>query len=236
MAYGNFLVPRLSWVSAETSGKRTVDAAPGQFWPHQAGTEMTLSATALVEHRTRPDSRSTLNESWRCRRAGESELSVEAGVFQTSRFVCDGVSEPDGSRLQRIWHYAPEIRHYVLFEEIDGSRRLSRRSELRAIVPSTNGWPPAARAGLGWALEHALETVAPGEQTNWTSSAIETQVTIKPGPSAAPGKHGTCRNFVQIWSGPQGARVYPGLSCRQAAGQWQIPGLEAGVEVAKGAD
>jgi len=39
VAYGNFLIPRLSWVSSETSGKRTVDAAPGDFWPNEAGAE-----------------------------------------------------------------------------------------------------------------------------------------------------------------------------------------------------
>jgi hypothetical protein len=233
VAYGNFLIPRLSWVSSETNGKRTVDAAPGDFWPKETGAEMTFSATTLVEHRNRPDSRSELNETWRCRLEGESQLSVRAGMFQTRQFVCDGVSEPGGARLQRIWHYAPEIRHYVLFEEIDGSRRLRRRNELLAIVPSTSQWPPAARAGLGWALDHALETAPPGKETSWTSSAVDTQVTIKPGPEAAAVKKETCRNFVQIWSEPEGARVYPGLSCREEAGQWRIPGLEPGVEVAE---
>jgi peptidoglycan hydrolase-like protein with peptidoglycan-binding domain len=236
VAYGNFLIPRLSWVSSETSGKRTVDAAPGDFWPKETGAEMTLSATTLVEHRNRPDSRSELKETWRCRLEGESQLSVRAGVFQTRQFVCDGVSEPGGARLRRIWHYAPDIRHYVLFEEIDGSRRLRRRNELLAIVPSTGEWPPAARAGLGWALEHALETAAPGEETSWTSSAVDTQVTIKPGPQAVAGKKETCRNFVQTWSEPEGARVYPGLSCREEAGQWLIPNLEPGVEVAESGD
>ena len=236
VAYGNFLIPRLSWVSSETSGKRTVDAAPGDFWPNEAGAEMTLKATTIIEYRTRPDSRSELIETWRCRLEGESQLSVRAGVFQTRELVCDGVSEPDGARLQRIWHYAPEIRHYVLFEEIDGSRQLRRRSELLAIVPSTGEWPPAARAGLGWALDHALETAPPGKETSWTSSAVDTQVTIKPGPQVAADKEETCRNFVQIWSEPDGERVYPGLSCREEAGKWLIPGLEPGVEVAKTAD
>jgi len=236
VAYGNFLLPRLSWVSSETSGKRTVDAVPGEFWPNEAGAEMAFSATTVVEHKMRPDSRSEVNETWRCRLEGEARLSVRAGEFQTSQLVCTGVSGPDGVRLQRIWHYAPEIQHYVLFEEIDGSRRLRQRSELLAIVPGTGKWPPAARAGLGWALEHALETAPPGEETRWTSSAVDTEVTITPGPEAAPGLNGTCRNFVQTWSSPEGERVYPGLSCREEAGKWLIPGLEPGVEVAKTTD
>ena len=195
-----------------------------------------MSATTVVENRTRPDSRSALKESWRCRDDGATRLSLRAGVFQTRKLACDGSSEPDGAHLQRVWHYAPEIGHYVLFEEIDEALGASRRSELVAIVPSTEKWPPAARAGLGWALEHALETAAPGEETDWTSSAIDVRVSITPGPRAASDDDGSCRNFAQTWSGPDGSRVYPGLACRQADGKWLIPGLEADVEVAEGAD
>jgi hypothetical protein len=236
VAYDNFLIPPLSWVSSETSGKRTVDIAPRAFWPQEGGRELALSATTMVEHRSRPDSRSELNESWRCRDDGAARLSLRAGVFQTRKLVCDGASEPDGAHLQRVWHYAPEIGHYVQFEEIDGAQGVSRRSELVAIVPSTEKWPPAARAGLGWALEHALETAAPGEETDWTSSAIDIRVSITPGPRAASDENGACRNYAQTWSGPEGSRVYPGLACRQPDGQWLIPGLGADVEVAEGAD
>ena len=39
---------------------------------------------------------------------------------------------------------------------------------------------------------------------------------------------------MQTWLQPEGTRVYPGYACRNASGQWLIPGLEAGVEVAEG--
>ena len=236
VAHRNFLIPPLSWGSAEASGTRSLDSDAGELWPHDRGREVTFSTTAEVAHPARPDSRSELTETWQCRVEGEAPLSLRAGVFQTRQIVCDGRSEPGGKRLRRIWHYAPEIAHYVVFEEIDDSSRLSRRSELLAIVPSTGDWPPVAQAGLGWALEHALETAAPGDATTWTSSAVETQVTIEPGPPAATAKDETCRSFVQTWLQPEGTRVYPGYSCRNASGQWLIPGLEAGVEVAEGAD
>lgn len=234
----NFLVPSLSWVSSETSGKRTLNDATADLWPHDSHAEIAFSTTAMVEHKTRPDSGTMLNESWRCRVEGERQLSVRAGDFQTRQITCDGRAEPDGTSVQRIWHYAPEIRHYVLYEEIDQSRQLTQRSELLAIVPSTVEWPPVARAGLGWALEHALETAAPGERTTWTSSAAEIEVTIVPGQPAAGGDGDaeTCRNFVQIWSQPGNERVYPGLTCRQPTGRWQVPGLDAGVALAKGAE
>ena len=39
---------------------------------------------------------------------------------------------------------------------------------------------------------------------------------------------------MQTWLQPEGTRVYPGYACRNASGQWLIPGLEDGVEVAEG--
>jgi hypothetical protein len=101
-------------------------------------------------------------------------------------------------------------------------------------VPSTEAWPPAARAGLGWAIEHALETSADGERTTWSSSAVDLEVVIEAGARVALDDKDTCRNFVQIWSRPDGERVYPGLSCREPSGEWRIPGLEAGIAVATG--
>ena len=89
-----------------------------------------------------------------------------------------------------------------------------------------------ARAGLGWAFEHALETAEDGEETIWSSSAVDTQVVIKPGPRVAAGRRQTCRSFVQVWSEPDGERTYPGLACRAGSGKWAIPGLDAGMTVA----
>lgn len=236
VARGNFLVPSLSWATSETSGKRTLGEVSADLWPRDGGEEITFSATTLLDHKTRPDGGSRLNETWRCRVGSEAQMTVRAGEFQTRRLTCDGRSEPDGTSVQRIWHYAPEIGHYVLYEEFEGSGQSRRRSELLAIVPSTDAWPPVARAGLGWALSHALETAAPGERTSWTSSAVDVEVTIVPGATVATGEDETCRNFVQIWSQPERKRVYPGLSCRAPSGQWLIPGLEAGVALAKGAE
>ena len=94
----------------------------------------------------------------------------------------------------------------------------------------------ARRACRSWLGPRSCARDGAAKETSWTSSAVDTQVTIKPGPQVAADKEETCRNFVQIWSEPDGERVYPGLSCREEAGKWLIPGLEPGVEVAKTAD
>jgi len=234
VARSNFLVPSLSWSSAESGGQRTIDEAAHDLWPHEAGDEITFSARTLTKQKTQPDGGREITETWRCQVGAEAELAVRAGSFATRRMTCDGDLEPDGTSLQKTWHYAPELGHYVLFEETDGDGQTQRRRELLAIVPSTEAWPPAARAGLGWAIEHALETSADGERTTWSSSAVDLEVVIEPGARVALGDKDTCRNFVQVWSRPDGERVYPGLSCREPSGEWRIPGLEAGIAVATG--
>ena len=234
--HSNFLIPSLSWVSSETSGKRALTAGAGDLWPGESGKEIAFSTTAEVVHKARPNGGAQLNETWRCRVGDGGRLTVSAGEFQTRKISCDGLTESGEVSRQRVWHYAPEIGHYVLYEESGGSQQGARRSELLAIVPNTVDWPPVARAGLGWALEHALETAAPGERSTWTSSAVDIEVTIEPGEKVAMGDNETCRKFVQVWTQPGGERIYPGLSCREPSGQWLIPGLEAGVALAKGAE
>jgi surface antigen len=108
-----------------------------------------------------------------------------------------------------------------------------RHVELVAIQPGGHDWPPAARAGLGWALQHALESMSSEEQIEWSSSAIETRVTIKPYARFERGDGKICRNFVQIWVGKRVRHNYPGTACREAAGRWQVPGLADSPEKAR---
>jgi peptidoglycan hydrolase-like protein with peptidoglycan-binding domain len=236
VARSNFLLPSLSWSSSETGGQRTIDEPAHDLWPHASGEAITFSARTLIKQKTQPDGGREITETWRCQVGAEAELAVRAGTFATRRITCDGELQPDGTSLTKTWHYAPELGHYVLFEETDADGRSQRRSELLAIMPSTETWPPAARAGLGWALEHALETSADGERTTWSSSAVDLEVVIEPGARVAFGEKDTCRNFVQIWSEPDGERVYPGLSCREASGEWRIPGPKSGIAVATGGE
>lgn len=229
----NFLIPPLSWHTQSTSGARVVNVAPEELWPFRPGAQTEFTTTTTVRHDTRPDNLTQSRETWTCRVEESARVTVRAGTFDTHKVVCDGTSDQAGADSRHVWHYAPEIGHYVLYEEMDGSRRLLGRDELMAIQPDTSNWPPVARAGLGWALEHALETAAPGEETEWKSSAVETEVTIQPEGDQPQGKKQACRNFRQVWSGPDGERVYPGFACREPSGHWAVPGLDSGVAVAE---
>jgi hypothetical protein len=232
VAYDNFVLPPLAWQSPTERGVRLPGVKPDDVWPLESGTPVTFTATSLVRYGTRPDNHGMRNETWRCRLEGSQTLAVRAGTFDTRKILCDGRSEPGGADLRRVWHYAPEIRHFVLYQESGVAGTARRRVELLAIQPSNADWPPVARAGLGWAIDHALETAPDGEETAWSSSAVDTEVVIRPGLRMAAGRGQTCRSFSQVWSGPDEARVYPGLACRISDGRWAIPGLEAGLAVA----
>ena len=231
VAYDNFLLPPLTWRSPEESGTRLAFSSPDQLWPLETGREVTFRTTSMIQHGQRPDTNSIRHETWRCRLDGSETLKLRVGTFETRKIVCDGRFEPGGSDIRRVWHYVPEIRHFVLYQEY-GGESAGRSIELLAIQPDSADWPPVARAGLGWAFEHALETAEDGEETIWSSSAVDTRVVIKPGPRVAAGRRQICRSFVQVWSEPDGERIYPGLACRVGSGQWAIPGLDAGMAVA----
>jgi len=93
---------------------------------------------------------------------------------------------------------------------------------LVAIRPSTAGWPPAARAGLDWAITHALD-VAGSTPLAWSSTGVDQHFEIHATAALSPREAAlagplasSCRHFEL--HGDQ--RHYPGLACRDANGEW----------------
>src|SRR5215469_14085609 len=97
---------------------------------------------------------------------------------------------------------------------------------LVAIRPAMNDWPAAAKAGLDWALTHALETPSSPTPVIWSSTGVEEAFEIRTYPTLTPreavlvgGDPSSCRKF-ELKS--EGAR-YPGIACRDNYGTWYIP-------------
>ena len=115
----------------------------------------------------------------------------------------------------------------------DGSKEVAKSSHivswdlagdngLVAIRPSTAGWPQAARAGLDWAISHALD-VAGGPPIAWSSTGVERQFEILATPilsareTALAGDSAlSCRHFELLDS----QHRYPALVCRNQFGEW----------------
>lgn len=95
---------------------------------------------------------------------------------------------------------------------------------LVAIRPSMAGWPTAARAGLDWAVSHALDN--PASSVKWSSTGVGQNFEIyaselTPGEAALAGADAqSCRRF-EIRSDERQSR-YPAIACRDGNG-WYIP-------------
>ena len=225
-SYRNFALPWAQWTSDAGSGRRTLNVRPSALWPLKVGKEISFSAQTVVDPSTPPRETSETIEAWRCRVEGKERISVVAGSFDTIKVVCERTLAESQPRLTRVWYYAPQVGHYVRFNDIYDAMELDRHVELVAIRPSGRGWPPIARAGLGWALQHALEEDRSGQETVWSSSGVATRVTIKPIAKFERFDGKTCRTFLQTWWAAGGEQHYPGTACRDSLGNWRIPGLE----------
>lgn len=224
----NFLLPWSFWSSDYERGKTAVSEAPNALWPLREGAAVTFSAKVVVQNKDDLDATVQGVDRWRCRNDGERETTVPAGTFETVVFVCSRQTNPGSRELVRTWYYAKNVRHYVRFVESDPERNLTRSVDLVAVRPGAPNWPPIVRAALARAIAHALETETNEAPMPWTSSAVNTHVTIEAtrrfvGPDGVP-----CRRFVQIWSDAGQRRHYPALACRSGLDRWEIPGLEAG--------
>jgi hypothetical protein len=198
-----------------------------------AGREVSFTAKSEIMHKVSSSARSEVTSQWHCLVEPPQAVSVAAGTFDALRVVCrTSMPYPNGPS-ERVWYYAPRIRHFVRRDEKFESPASESQVELVAVRLEGNGWPPAARAGLGWALQQALETKTEKQSIEWRSSGVEAEVTITPTAAMNTDESPYCRTFEQTVRRARGQRIYPGKSCRSASGQWQIPGFEGVHQAAK---
>ena len=91
-----------------------------------------------------------------------------------------------------------------------------------AIRPSTRGWPAAAKAGLDWAVSHALDDIGAGT-VQWSSTGVNRKFEIRVYPDLTPGEANIagpsfCRHF-DLKDSSNSSR-YPSIACKDPKGQW----------------
>ncbi len=220
----NFIRPGATSPFDRTRVRYDVDAAADEIWPLQPGRSISFSARPVIAQASVAAEVPSTTQTWQCSVAGAEPVTVAAGRFGAVRISCQTSTPVAGAPVERTWFYAPELRHYVRLDERFAASQPVESVELVAIRLEGVDWPPAARAGLQRALQAALETAPKGERIEWKSSAVETRVTISP-TAARQDASSYCRTFVQKVRQPDGQiRTYPGLACREASGQWVIPG------------
>lgn len=226
----NFLLPWLHWRSERERGTAEISQPGERLWPLREAAEVTFTAKLMIQRRDDPDLAERRVERWRCRNDGRRDVTVGAGTFETLVLVCKGGAGT--SETVRTWYYAKAIRHYVRFVESEAGQGDPATVDLVAIRPGAPDWPPIVRAALTRALVHALESPEPRSRVPWTSSGVNTRVTIETTPQFVADDGRTCRRFVQVWSEDGRRRHYPGMACQVAPGRWRIPGLTGSTEKA----
>lgn len=233
MTHRNFMLPWVYWDSDGERGTIKVDQPADTLWPLSKGATVKFLATVTVQRTGGTDPLDEWVEDWRCRNGGRKTIKVRPGTFKTIRFRCTRAKSRSAPGLERVWYYAPSIRHYVRFEERSSGAKSSETSksgttrvDLTAIRPGAPSWPPIARAALERAVLNALRKTKNGAHVSWTSSGVGTQVTIRPRSRVVQDDGTPCRAFVQTWSRAGGNRRFPSVACRALDGKWEIPGLE----------
>lgn len=163
-----------------------------------------------------------------CRTGKMAGTNLPLGKIETLAVDCRGEAADDPQ-----WHdlFSPRLGIVVQRQTKAGTR------ELIAARPVTAGWPLAARAGLDWALSHALDDAAAKSTLQWSSTGVTPHFDIKvsariKGGDAGLGKAfaaASCRRFELAQTGSKAS--YPGIACLNSAGDWVLPG--SGVTIAR---
>ena len=225
-AYRDFILPPVRRETDLLSETTALDVGPGALWPLKAGREVSFTAKTKVTYKTPQALRKEYTSQWHCLVEAAAPVDVAAGTFDALRVVCRTAASPELGPSARIWYYAPRIKQYVRRDDIFETTDSEERVELVAVQLADKSWPPAARAGLGWALQQALETKTDSQSIEWGSSGVDAKVTIKPTAVLNKDDAPYCRTFEQTVHRTHGQRIYPGKACRNLSGQWLIPGLE----------
>lgn len=100
--------------------------------------------------------------------------------------------------------------------------------ELVAIRPDMGDWPAAAKAGLDWALTHALDEPPAKQPLKWSSTGVARHFEIRTFAALTPREAGLvggspqyCRRYELRTDDPQ--QRYPGIACQDTNGGWYIP-------------
>ena len=186
--------------------------APANFlMPLRAGTQGVL-------HLTRQDGAAVTVT---CRTGKMAGSNLPLGKIQTLAVDCRGEAADDPQ-----WHdlFSPRLGVVVQRQSNTGTR------ELIAARPITANWPLAARAGLDWALSHALDDAAEKSSLQWSSTGVAPHFDIKVSARIKGGEAGlgksfaaaSCRRFELAQTGTKAS--YPGIACLNPAGDWVLPG------------
>lgn len=229
----DFTYRSASWQTRSRQGSRRF-AAGGDalvknnksLWPLQQGNISRY--TEIVTSRRTGEPQKSYEVNWSCEVVGRERVAVMAGEFDTWKIACrryNSFQNPSKAKIKetRIWHYAPEIRHYVATERHYPAGKADRRLELVAVLPPLASFSDLTRQQMSEAFQKALEFKKRGEAAVWSTPKSSGSGRITPTETfrLADGRYS--RRYIQNINYPDGQKTYYGLAIRDFNGRWIIP-------------
>ena len=137
----NFFLPTLRWRTKRYSGVRRIYGNAGELWPLEEGKRVRYRVVSEKTDRKKSQVKRK-SEFWRCDVEGFEILTVKAGMYGTHKIVCDRYSPSSMKLLKRkVWHYAPEIEHYIKYQVQSYITAKTEEYELVATLPRRKANP-----------------------------------------------------------------------------------------------
>ena len=218
--YPNFIIPDLTWDSANRSSIGQTSAPPDLLWPPSPGKRgaFTFDQTITNKDGSPPDQ---VSRRWTCAVEGTAQMTVPAGQFDTVVIACSRYSTTSGSwRATRRFYYAPEIGHYVVRED-KHRRSPDTRRELVAYGFNSTMLPQQEQVKLNQTLQTALTKNRDGRAAFWRSPSGNLAAMLVPFRSFTDQKGTSCREYRSIYSVNGRIGQHTREVCRQPDGHWQ---------------
>jgi surface antigen len=218
--YPNFIIPDLTWSSANRSSAGRTAARPDLLWPPTAGKREQFAFAQTITHK---DGRAPeqIDRNWTCTVEGTTRVAVPAGEFNTIVIACRRFSTTSGSwRGTRRFYYAPEVGHYVIRED-QHRRRANTRRELVAHGFNSTVLPQRDQVKLNQTLQAALSKNGDGRASFWRSKSGYISAMLVPVTSYTGSGNQSCREYRSVYSVRGRIREHGRNVCRQTDGSWQ---------------
>jgi len=225
-AYRNFILPPISWKIGATSGENQIKPAAGVKWP-LATTENVIFWVGSKAADEAPDAPAVWSGRWRCKAGGAVKVQAVAGWFNAIAIQCNRANPEPGTWKRRTWYFVADVGHYV--RRVDVMQGTGRKVtvDLVAVSPGGKGWPPAARGGLDWAIQNALDSGQQESAVEWRSSAVGAMFNIRVKEKIDVSGDVECRRYGIERTGLDQVRLYPAIACRgPGQDRWLTPGLD----------
>ena len=227
-AYRNFILPPVSWKSGASNGENQIEPDADGKWPSAAAGKVGFLVVSTVGGDA-VDAPGAWSGKWNCAAGGIARVEVAVGRFNAVVIRCDRAKPRPGTWKRRTWYYVAEVGHYVRRVDLIQGTGRKVTVDLVAVRPGGSGWPPAARGGLDWAVQSALDSGRAKKTVEWRSSAVGATFNIRVKENVKVSGKAECRRYGIERVSPDQTRLFPAIACKGPNQErWLTPGIDPG--------